>query len=82
MEFIDEETFCRLLEQALNLSPADKNILYHNIHGIIKSLPPQDAAQKIINELEMFFKDRQYGLIEKAEDKHQGKISPVFRRIG
>ena len=66
------------------MKPAEKNQLYHTILQIIKTLPPEQAAQDILFQFEEYIEyniDNNDSVDEEVPQK-MAKESPIFRRSG
>lgn len=71
-----------MLESRLNFDSAAKNALYHEILSIIKSNEPTTASTLIINKFQNLITCMAHDIVEETSDKLEGKISPIFRRVG
>lgn len=71
-----------MLDSILNLDPATKNALYHDILLTIKSNEPTAAATLIIGKFQNLLFSMRATVSEDTSDKLEGKISPIFRRVG
>ncbi|HVI40812.1 MAG TPA: hypothetical protein VM577_09140 [Anaerovoracaceae bacterium] len=78
---MDEFEFQKLLDKLFHLSPLEKNNLYHFIVNTLKENQQRDAAGLIVAQFGELLANKRLEIEEKAADKQEGKVSPIFRRV-
>lgn len=77
---MDEYQLEQILDKLFLLTPLEKNNLYHHINDILKSKSSSPAAS-IVSYFEEVLASKREEIQEKSEEKSQGKVSPIFRRV-
>ena len=78
---MDDYTFQNLLDKLFFLNPMEKNNLYHFIVQTLKNNTQQQAAGLIVAQFGELLANKRSELEEKAVEKQEGKVSPIFRRV-
>lgn len=72
----------KILDSVCILSPPDKNELYHNIIHAMKNNDQKTASAMILNYIEERLSRIKSDVLSSLEYKREGKISPIFNRVG
>lgn len=79
---MDDIALAQLLDKLFQLNTVEKNNLYHFIANTIKNCnDPRQAAGLVVSEFDNLLANKREELEGKVQDKQEGKVSPIFRRV-
>lgn len=79
---MDYTVLTQLLDKLFQLNAMEKNNLYHFIVDTIKNCKDsRQAAGLVIAEFDNLLANKREELDGKVQDKQEGKVSPIFRRV-